>query len=52
MDACSIKYDKFMEVECSSNMIKRIYVDLSDYFHKNEVLILYGPRRVGKTTVL
>jgi len=34
------------------NMIKRIYSDLSAYFHKNEVLILYGPRRVGKTTLL
>jgi predicted AAA+ superfamily ATPase len=33
-------------------MIQRIYSDLSSYFHHKEVLILYGPRRVGKTTLL
>lgn len=33
-------------------MIKRIYSKLESYFHSKEVLILYGPRRVGKTTLL
>lgn len=33
-------------------MIKRIYDDIGSYFHPKEVLILYGPRRVGKTTLL
>lgn len=33
-------------------MIKRIYNDLSKYLKPNKVLILYGPRRVGKTVLL
>lgn len=33
-------------------MIKRIYQDLGSFFHQHEVLVLYGPRRVGKTTLL
>lgn len=33
-------------------MIKRFYHDLGSYLHPREVLILYGPRRVGKTTLL
>ena len=33
-------------------MIKRLYQDLGSYLHPREVLILYGPRRVGKTTLL
>lgn len=33
-------------------MIKRVYQDLGSFFHPKEVLILYGPRRVGKTTLL
>jgi len=33
-------------------MIKRIYQDLGSFLHPQEVLILYGPRRVGKTTLL
>jgi len=33
-------------------MIKRIYQDLGSYMHPHEALILYGPRRVGKTTLL
>ncbi|MDP2633075.1 MAG: AAA family ATPase, partial [Candidatus Curtissbacteria bacterium] len=33
-------------------MITRIYNDLSKYFHPKEVLIIYGPRRVGKTVLL
>ncbi len=33
-------------------MIKRFYDDLSKYLFPNKVLIIYGPRRVGKTTLL
>src|SRR3989338_8971867 len=33
-------------------MIKRIYDDIGSFFHPKEVLIIYGPRRVGKTTLL
>lgn len=33
-------------------MISRIYDDLGKYLKKNKVLVLYGPRRVGKTTLL
>jgi len=33
-------------------MIKRLYQDLGSYLHPREALILYGPRRVGKTTLL
>lgn len=33
-------------------MIKRVYNDLGSFFRPKEVLILYGPRRVGKTTLL
>lgn len=33
-------------------MIKRIYGNLEKYLAPNKVLILYGPRRVGKTTLI
>lgn len=33
-------------------MITRIYDDLSQYLKPKEVLIIYGPRRVGKTVLL
>lgn len=33
-------------------MIKRFYDDLSKYLFPNKVLIIYGPRRVGKTVLL
>lgn len=33
-------------------MIKRIFDALDEFFRPKEVLILYGPRRVGKTTLL
>jgi len=33
-------------------MITRIYDDLNKYLKPNEVLIIYGPRRVGKTILL
>lgn len=33
-------------------MITRVYENLGSFFHPKEVLIVYGPRRVGKTTLL
>jgi predicted AAA+ superfamily ATPase len=33
-------------------MIKRAYEPLDPYLQPNKVLVLYGPRRVGKTTLL
>ncbi len=33
-------------------MIKRIYDSLEDYMQANKALIIFGPRRVGKTTLL
>ncbi len=33
-------------------MIPRIYEPLADYLQPNKVLLIYGPRRVGKTTLL
>jgi len=33
-------------------MIKRIYEDLNPYLKSNRVLVIYGPRRVGKTSLL
>lgn len=33
-------------------MIKRYYQNLQQYLQPNKVLVLYGPRRVGKTTLL
>src|SRR3989338_1314640 len=32
--------------------IKRFYEDLNSYFEQNRALIILGPRRVGKTTLL
>lgn len=32
--------------------IPRFYNDLTEYLQPNRVLVLYGPRRVGKTTLL
>ena len=33
-------------------MIKRFYGDLSKYLKPNKALIIFGPRQVGKTTLL
>lgn len=33
-------------------MIPRIYQDLAKYVQDNKVLVIYGPRRVGKTVLL
>jgi uncharacterized protein len=33
-------------------MFKRAYEPLDQYLHPNKVLVIFGPRRVGKTTLL
>ena len=33
-------------------MIQRAYHPLETYLQPNKVLVIYGPRRVGKTTLL
>jgi uncharacterized protein len=33
-------------------LIDRAYLPLNQYLEKNKVLVIYGPRRVGKTTLL
>lgn len=33
-------------------MIQRVYEPLTNYLTPNKVLVIYGPRRVGKTTLL
>jgi len=52
MDYNSIIFDKFMEFMYIKNMIGRAYEPLDEYLEPNKVLIIYGPRRVGKTTLL
>lgn len=34
------------------SMITRFFSDLKPFLHPNRVLVIYGPRRVGKTTLL
>jgi predicted AAA+ superfamily ATPase len=43
---------EFKELQYTSPMITRAYEPLSSYVQPNKVLVLYGPRRVGKTTLL
>ncbi len=52
MDFNSIYFDKFMEFAYIRSMINRAYEPLDEYLEPNKVLIIYGPRRVGKTTLL
>jgi hypothetical protein len=52
MDYNSINFDKFMEFMYIKSMIGRAYEPLDEYLEPNKVLIIYGPRRVGKTTLL
>ncbi len=41
-----------MEIAYNVAMIERIYEPLEQYLAPNNVLVIYGPRRVGKTTLL
>lgn len=41
-----------MELKYIQLMFRRAYEPLDQYLHPNKVLVVYGPRRVGKTTLL
>jgi hypothetical protein len=41
-----------MELWYIKFMLNRAYEPLEQYLHPNRVLLIYGPRRVGKTTLL
>lgn len=41
-----------MELWYSACMFNRAYEPLGQHLHENKVLVVYGPRRVGKTTLL
>jgi hypothetical protein len=41
-----------MELWYIKFMLQRAYEPLEQYLHPNRVLLIYGPRRVGKTTLL
>lgn len=48
----SPNFDKNRDLTYNLTMISRIYQNLDDYFVSGRVLIIYGPRRVGKTVLL
>lgn len=33
-------------------MLDRVYQPLDQFLERNKVLVIYGPRRVGKTTLI
>ena len=43
---------EFKELRYTSPMITRAYEPLTSHVQPNKVLVIYGPRRVGKTTLL
>ncbi len=47
-----MNFDKFMELMYDEHMITRAYEPLSQYLQPKRVLLIYGPRRCGKTTLL
>ncbi len=52
MDINSINLADFMELCYNRDMFQRIYEPLEQFIKPNKVLLIYGPRRVGKTTLL
>lgn len=51
-DLNSIKFNKFVESRYALFMFQRVYEPLDSHLQPNKVLVIYGPRRVGKTTLL
>jgi predicted AAA+ superfamily ATPase len=47
-----VNFDKFTELPYTGGVIRRAYEPLDAYLKPNRVLVIYGPRRVGKTTLL
>ncbi|MFZ3069836.1 MAG: ATP-binding protein [Anaerolineaceae bacterium] len=52
MDIYSINLANFMGLGYNEDMLQRIYESLEQHLKPNKVLLIYGPRRVGKTTLL
>jgi uncharacterized protein len=52
MELNSINFDKFVELRYSISMFPRSYEPLENHILPNKVTVIYGPRRVGKTTLL
>ncbi len=48
----SINFDKYVELRYTVYMIERVYAPLERYIVPQNVLVIYGPRRVGKTTLV
>jgi len=51
-DFNSINLPNFMELKYRQWVFKRAYEPLDQHLRPNKVLVVYGPRRVGKTTLL
>src|SRR5512136_1633998 len=51
-DHNSINYCKFVELVYNISVFPRAYEPLENHIHPNKVTVIYGPRRVGKTTLL
>jgi len=47
-----MNFDKFMELMYSGCMFPRAYEPIEAHLQPNKALVIYGPRRVGKTTLL
>ncbi len=47
-----MNFDKNKELVYSHRMFTRAYEPLESHLHPGKVLLIYGPRRVGKTTLL
>jgi predicted AAA+ superfamily ATPase len=47
-----MKLSKFVEFMYNGFMFKRAYEPLEPHLLPNKVLVVYGPRRIGKTTLL
>jgi predicted AAA+ superfamily ATPase len=51
-DINSTNLSKFVELPYNLHMFQRAFEPLTQYLQPNRVLVIYGPRRVGKTTLL
>lgn len=52
MESHSINFDKYWELCYICLMYRRTYEPLDDYIQPGKVLLIHGPRRTGKTTLL
>ncbi len=52
MELSSLYFDNNIDLDHAFDMIRRSYEPLEQYLQPNKVLVILGPRRVGKTTML